>query len=68
MKGVKTMNKIKEFRIKAGLTQAQLAEAIGKPQQHVSRWETGERAPSVPALMAIAKVLKCSIGDLVGEE
>lgn len=61
------MNKIKEFRLKAGLTQAELAEMIGKPQQHISRWENGERTPSVKALMLLAQALKCSIGDLVGE-
>jgi transcriptional regulator with XRE-family HTH domain len=61
------MNRIKEFRLKADLTQAQLAEMIGKPQQHISRWENGERTPSVKALMALAKALKCAVTDLIEE-
>ena len=62
------MNRIREFRLKAGLTQAQLADMINKPQHHISRWENGTHAPSVKVLMQLAKALKCSVGDLVGEE
>ena len=62
-----TGNNIKKYRIKAGLTQAQLAGMIGKPQQHVSRWEKGTRVPSVPALLALSRALNCSVGDLIEE-
>ena len=61
------MNKIKEFRIKAGLTQAQLAEMIGRPQQNVARWENDQVAPSVKTLMQLAKALKCAVSDLIEE-
>ena len=61
------MNRIKEFRLKAGLSQTELADMVGKKQQHISRWENGEITPSVKTLMLLAQALKCSIGDLVGE-
>ena len=38
---------IKNARIKAGLTQTELALAIGVTQKEISRWETGSRTPQV---------------------
>ena len=34
-------DRIKEHRIKCGMTQAQLAEALGVTPQAVSKWEKG---------------------------
>lgn len=34
---------LREIRQQAGLTQADLAKRLGKPQPYVSRYETGER-------------------------
>lgn len=36
-----------ELRMKAGLTQQQMAELVGKSQAHVSLWERREREISV---------------------
>jgi len=35
------------LRLKAGLTQQQIAEAVGKSQSHVSLWEKREREINV---------------------
>jgi len=56
---------LKRCRIAAGLTQKQLADAIGVPQQHISRWETGERTPTAETLLKISKVLKCTMEELI---
>jgi transcriptional regulator with XRE-family HTH domain len=37
---------IREARLKAGLTQAQLAERLGRERAQVARWETGGQEPS----------------------
>ncbi|MDR2032430.1 MAG: helix-turn-helix domain-containing protein [Azoarcus sp.] len=34
---------LRELRIRAGVTQAQLAARLGKPQSYVSKVESGER-------------------------
>lgn len=42
-------------RRKAGMTQAQLAEAIGTKQQAISRLESGKLDPKISTLRGIAK-------------
>lgn len=56
---------ISRLRIERGLTQAQLAERIGCPQQTVTRWETGCNVPSGRYLIKIAAALGCEIKDLI---
>ena len=45
------MGSLRGFRLRAGMTQAELAEAIGTTQSHVSEYESGRRRlESMPAL------------------
>lgn len=41
-----------------GMSQEALAAAVGVKQSAVSRWESGETAPSVENQLAIARVLR----------
>jgi transcriptional regulator with XRE-family HTH domain len=41
---------IREARLRAGLTQAELGEKIGKPQSVIARWERGEVTPRLETL------------------
>ena len=50
-------NKIREYRLKAGLSQRKLAEMLGRGRNAVSSWERGLTLPSVPRLLRMAKVL-----------
>lgn len=52
-------------RIKAGLTQAQLAEKVGCRQKDISYWETGHYRPSVASLAALASVLGVPMEQLL---
>lgn len=56
---------IKKARKAAGVTQKGLAEALGVYQKDISRWENGERTPSVEALAGICKALKVSADTLL---
>lgn len=49
--------RLRDRREAAGLTQAELAEAVGVGQAAVSRWEAGSTAPSVRLLPAIEAAL-----------
>ncbi len=44
---------IREARLNAGLTQAKLAEKLGKPQSYIAKYETGERRLDVIELLDI---------------
>jgi transcriptional regulator with XRE-family HTH domain len=59
------MKKIAEQRKSKGMSQQELADALGVSQNAVSMWETGRRAPSVVILQKIAAALGASLLDLV---
>jgi transcriptional regulator with XRE-family HTH domain len=47
-------------RKKAGLTQAEVAERLGRPQSFVAKYEGGERRLDVVEFIAVAKALKAN--------
>lgn len=49
-----------------GLTQVQLAEAAGTTQRAISYYETEAGFPPMPAVIALARVLKVSTDELIG--
>ena len=60
-------NKIRFFRQKRGMTQSQLAEAIGETRQTVYKYETGiVKTVPHPKLEKIASVLGCTPAELAG--
>lgn len=60
------MIKIKELRTESGITQKQLAGAIGVKNYTVANWEQGRTAPAVEDLCALADYFECSIDYLTG--
>jgi len=55
--------KIKEFRIKAGLTRRKLANAIDITESGLFKIEKGERSPSFVNVRKIAEVLNISLDE-----
>lgn len=55
-------------RSAAGMSQPQVAEALGVPQQHVSRVETGDRRIDPVELWAFAQLYGVSVTELLGDE
>lgn len=56
---------IKELRIAAGMTQAQLAKKMNVDQSAVSLWESGKTAPMRKLHKKLAKVLGCTVEELL---
>ncbi len=56
--------KIKQLRVRAGLTQEQLAERLGLSAQAVSKWETASAMPDITLLPLIAEQFGVSIDEL----
>ncbi len=50
-------NRIRRYRVQAGLTQRSLAERIGQRPASVSAWERGSYLPTVPNLFRLARAL-----------
>lgn len=50
-------NRIRELRIKLGMSQSALAQAVGRPLSMVCLWERGHRLPTLPHLFRLAKAL-----------
>ena len=59
---------IKEAREKAGLTQQDLANELGVGQSTVAMWETQKSLPRTDKLPALAKILDCTIDELLKGE
>ena len=57
-------SKIKEYRVKAGLTQKDLADELHVTYQAVSRWENDDAEPSFDSLKDMCKIFNCTTDDL----
>lgn len=55
---------IAERRVEAGITQAELAEAVGVRRETIGRLEKGQYNPSLKLAMDLAKILDADIYDL----
>ena len=55
-------------RREAGLTQTQLAAAVGVREDTVASWEAGRRQPRVVHVRALARALGITAGRLVDDE
>lgn len=60
--------KIYTLRKKAGLSQLDLADRLGVSRQAVSKWETGEAAPELSKLAALAKEFGVTADYLLSED
>ena len=58
------MVKIRLFREKEGMSQRELASAIGVSQAAVAQWEAGTAEPTLDNLRKAADVLHCAPGEL----
>ena len=56
---------LRAARVEAGLTQAQLARALSKPQSFVSKIEVGERMVDVIEMIEILFALRVAPDDFV---
>lgn len=61
-------NKIKELRLRCGLTQEELAEKIGVTAAAVGNYERNVSFPKAEVLMRLFNALNCSPNELLGSE
>ena len=59
------MHRIRELRIAQKLSQQELATKLGIDRSTVAKWETGNHSPRTDKLRQLAKVLNCSLEELL---
>lgn len=65
--------KLRQVRIALGFTQDEMARALEKQKvkvyrAYVSLYETGERVPSIPTILAYARIANVSMESLCDDE
>ena len=60
--------KVKQIRLGKGVTQEQLAEAVGVGVTHISHLETGSGTVSLKVFLAIVNYLECSSDEILCKE
>ena len=60
--------RIRMFRLSAGMTQAELARKLHQSTSSITMYETGKRAPDFETLEAIADTFNVPMAMLVGPE
>ncbi|WP_055697314.1 helix-turn-helix domain-containing protein [Streptomyces silaceus] len=58
---------LRELRRRANLTLEAAARTAGLSPAHLSRLETGQRQPSLPMLLALARIYGTTVSELLGE-
>lgn len=64
----KFSQRLKELRLKKGLTQTELGEKVGVKQNTFTNWENGKREPNFETLLKLADLFEVSLDWLFGRE
>lgn len=57
--------KIRGYRLAAGISQGELAQLVGVTRAVVTAWESGKACPKLDKLYPLANALKIDLYDLV---
>lgn len=68
MNAAKTGKLIHDIRVKKGMTQVQLAEAINVTDKAICKWERGRGCPNITLLSQLSKVLEIDIQSILQGE
>lgn len=66
MNTIKIQEQITFLRKQKGLTQEELAKALGVTNQAVSKWESGQCCPDIQLLPNLAKLFEVTVDELLG--
>ena len=61
----RVINALKKARKEKGMTQAQLAEALGKPQSFIAKVENGERRLDVVEFVHLARLVGADVQKII---
>ena len=61
----RVINALKKARKEKGITQAQLAKALGKPQSFIAKVESGERRLDVVEFVHLARLVGTDVQRII---
>lgn len=61
----RVISALKKARKEKGITQAQLAEALGKPQSFIAKVESGERRLDVVEFVHLARLVDADVQRII---
>jgi putative transcriptional regulator len=61
---LRVVNTVKDHRVRAAMTQQELAAACGVSRQSIISIERGRYVPSLPLGLRLARIFSCSTDDL----
>jgi transcriptional regulator with XRE-family HTH domain len=64
----KLAKKLRELRLRLGMTQEELARLLKTDSGSISRFETGKREPSLLEILEYSKLSGVSINELVDDK
>lgn len=64
----KLAGKLRELRLRLGMTQEELAKHLGTDSGSISRFEHGKREPSLLEMLAYSNLAGVTINDLVDDK
>ena len=62
------MVRIRDYRLRMGLTMKELGAMVGVSESAVGLWENGKRKPNYEKMLQLSEALGCTVSDLLGEE
>ena len=57
-------NRLKEYRTRLGVNQAQMGKLVGTSRQTISQIERGDYSPSVTLALKLAQACGCTVEDI----
>ena len=61
-------SRLKNERIRKGLTQEDLGKIINKSKNNISQYETGKREPDIQTLNKFSEIFGCTLDYLLGQD
>ena len=65
---MKITNHVKQLRLAAGMTQAELATRLGITTPSITKWERGRSNPDLINVFRMTEIFECSVSDIICRE
>jgi len=61
------MNPVREYRLRQGRTQEELAQLLGVDRSNIAKWEAGVHKPHADMLVRLSQLMQCSLDEMLGK-